>query len=97
MSGLLLFFVMVSDVAAQTISFLLQLTAPGFVESDSKLVAHCGGACSDCCRLQAAAACHHGKGEVGDQEDREYHQQTGDILQATQWADEEGVRVVSVV
>jgi len=43
---------MVSDVAAQTISFLLQPTAPGFVESDSKLVAHCGGACSDCCRLK---------------------------------------------
>jgi hypothetical protein len=38
MSGLLLFFVMVSDVAAQTISFLLQLTAPGFVESDSNLL-----------------------------------------------------------
>ncbi len=97
MSGLLLFFVMVSDVAAQTISFLLQLTAPGFVDCDSKHVAHCGGACSDCCRLQAAATCHHGKGEVGDQEDREYYQQTGDILQATQWADEEGIRVVSVV
>ncbi len=91
MSGLLLFFVMVSDVAAQTISFLLQPTAPGFVEPDSKLVAHCGGACSHWCRLQAAAACHHGKGEVGDQKDREYHQQTGDILQTTQWADEEGV------
>ncbi len=44
-----------------------------------------------------AAASGHGKGEAGDQKDRESDQQAGDVLQATQWANQEGVRAVGSV
>jgi hypothetical protein len=42
-------------------------------------------------------ASQDGKSEVGDQEDRESYQQTGDLLQTTQWIDQEGVRAIGVV